>query len=285
MQRRVMWVHGIGAHSPGYSAEWQRSFNHYFNLEANDYVEVCWNTVFQAAQTGTRSVNGSGDPLALTPQEQLAAEEARQNLETMLQARSWALQQAQGAAMTRRGGQGVVEYSQLQRKATTRGALDWLFNPDEYLGDFAKYLVSRNVRNAVKEKAKEQLRPLATGDVSIAIIAHSWGTVVAYDSLLDLEVEMPTLKAGYLFTLGSPLWLVRHMLEDRSGRKPGQLAHWINIHARGDLVGSWLQPAFRVDKDFAVPDFGGVGAHSSYFVTNNEAVQRDIIAQYVLSEA
>ena len=41
--------------------------------------------------------------------------------------------------------------------------------------------------------------------------------------------------------------------------------------------------AFSVDKDFAVPRFGGGGAHSSYFVANNEAVQRDIIAQYVLS--
>jgi hypothetical protein len=281
MQHRVLWVHGIGAHSAGYSAGWQTHFNEYLKLNPTDYVDVCWNNVFEAAHE-TRSVDGSGDPLALTPQEQLAANEVRQDLETMLQARLWVLQAAPEAATTR-GGNSIVEYSQLQHEATTRGSLDWVFNPNEYLGDFVKYLVSRNVRNAVKEQAKVHLRSLATTNTSISIIAHSWGTVVAYDSLLDLEVEVPTLQVAHLFTLGSPLWLVRRMLEDRSGRKPGQLANWINIHARGDLVGSWLQPAFRVDKDFAVPNVGSAGAHSSYFVANNQAVQSDIIAQHMLS--
>lgn len=281
MQHRIVWVHGIGPHSPGYSAEWQTNFNRYLNLTSQDYLEVCWDTVFKAAQGATRSAEG-GPAIALTPQEQLAAEDVRQDLETLLQARASALQQSE-TSTTRGGSDGIVEYGDFRSgAAATRGSLDWLFKPDEYIGDFVKYLVSRNVRNAIKEKAKEILRPLAGSDVAVSIIAHSWGTVVSYDALLDLEVELPQLRVANLITLGSPLWMVRRMLEDRSGRKPGQTARWVNVHARGDLVGSWLQPAFKDDKDFAVPSFGGGGAHSSYFVPNNEAVQRDIILKYVL---
>ena len=139
------------------------------------------------------------------------------------------------------------------------------------------------MRTAVKEQAKAVLRPFAGGEDSVAIIAHSWGTVVAYDSLLDLQVEQPALQMADLITLGSPLWLVRRLLEDRSGRKPGQLAQWTNVHARGDLVGAWLSTGFRVDEEFEVPNFGGGDAHGSYFVEGNEAVQRDIVARAILA--
>lgn len=280
MQHRILFVHGIGVHPPGWSKEWQAAFNHDLRFQPSNYLEVTWDTVFQVAQGGTRAAAISGAPVTLTPQEQVAADQVREELATILQARATAIQPPMQAIT--RSGPGTIEYGDLQRAPTTRGALDWLFQPDAYIGDFAKYLVSRNVRTAVKEKVKEQLRPLAGSNTPISIIAHSWGTVVSYDSLLDLQVELPNLKVVNLFTLGSPLWAVRSFLDDRSGRKPGQLTNWVNIHARGDLVGSWLQPAFKDDKDFEVPSFGNVGAHSSYFVANNEAVQRDIVAQYVL---
>ncbi len=283
MQHRIVWVHGIGAHSPGYSLQWQTHFNRYLNLTSADYLEVCWDTVFQRAQAATRSSDG-GEAVALSPQEQLAEQEVREELETIIQARASALEHSE-LSTTRGGAGGVVEYGEIRSGPATRGsAWDWLFKPDEYLGDFAKYLVSRNVRTAVKEKAKEVLRPLANTGARISIISHSWGTVVSYDALLDLEIDLPDLAIANLVTLGSPLWMVRRLLDDRSGRKPGQTQRWINVHARGDLIGSWLQPAFRDDKDYAAPNFGGVGAHSSYFTPNNEAVQRDIVAQYVLGQ-
>ncbi len=282
MEHRVVWVHGIGPHSPGYSVEWQSNFNRYLNLASQNYLEVCWDTVFKASQGATRSAEG-GPAIALTTQEQLAAEDVRQDLETMLQARASALQQESMSATRGSDDGSVVEYDEFRAgPGTTRGSLDWLFKPDEYIGDFVKYLVSRNVRNAIKEKAKEILRPLAGSDTAISVVAHSWGTVVSYDALLDLEVEVPQLRVANLITLGSPLWMVRRMLEDRSGRKPGQITNWVNVHARGDVVGSWLQPAFKDDKDFAVPSFGSGGAHSSYFVPNNQVVQQDIIAKYIL---
>lgn len=279
MQQRIIWIHGIGQNNPGYSAAWTQAFNTFFRLGLDSYLEVCWNTVFQAAQAATRSADG-GEAVGLTAQEQFDEQQVREDLETILLARASALQQAEAPAMTRGGGDGgTLEWPPV----ATRGALDWFFNPDEYIGDFTKYLVSRSVRTAVKAKVKEQLQPLVGGDYRISIIGHSWGTVVGYDSLLDLEIEQPGLQVANLITLGSPLWLVRRLLEDRSGRKPGNAATWVNVHARGDLVGSWLHPGFRIDKEFQVSNFGGGGAHSSYFVPNNEAVQRDIVARYVLA--
>ncbi|MGN6359272.1 MAG: hypothetical protein ACTHNK_02660, partial [Thermomicrobiales bacterium] len=220
--------------------------------------------------------------LPLTPKQQLAEAEVRQELTTILQARASAL--AQPPPGSRAAPRGVIEWSDLRPPppAGARGWLpEWLVHPDTYLGDFTKYLVSRRIRTAVKEKAKEQLRPLAGDNYSVTVIAHSWGTVVAYDSLCDLEAELPALRVANLVTLGSPLWLVRHLLDDSSGRKPGEIADWINIHARGDLVGSWLKPAFQDDQDYEVPTMGN-DPHGSYFVEGNTAVQRDIVAHAIL---
>ena len=292
MEHRIVWVHGIGDHSAGYSDEWRINVNRHLHLPANAYIEVLWETVFDAVpgstRAGERGVTGDGPDLALTPQETLAAEEVHEELVTLLEARKSALDQAQPAATdrtTRADEDAIVEWAASPEEAepaTTRGLLTWLFKPDEYLMDFVKYLVSRSVRTAVRERMKEQLRPLASGDYRIAIASHSWGTVVAYDSLLDLSAEVPDLEVATLFTFGSPLWMVRHLLENRSGRKPPDVTTWLNITARGDLVGSWLRPAFDVDRDLQVPSVGESDPHGSYFVDGNDSVQRDIIARYIL---
>lgn len=273
MQHRIIWIHGIGDHQAGYSASWTTAYNEYFQLASDSYLEVCWDTVFDAP----RDLD-SPEPIDLTPQEQLAEQEVREDLATILLARSSALEQADGA----RGlDDGTVEWSEYQG-AGSRGSFDWLFDPNESIGDFTKYLVSRSIRSAIKEQAKALLRPLVSPDYRISVIAHSWGTVVAYDSLLDLLAEQPGLRVANLITLGSPLWAVRRFLDDRSGRKPGQVARWVNVHARGDVVGAWLSSGFRVDKEFEVSNFGTAGAHSSYFVPHNVAVQRDIVTPFVL---
>jgi hypothetical protein len=157
----------------------------------------------------------------------------------------------------------------------------WILDPKDYVGEFITYLVNRGVRTAVKERLKQQLRPLVGQGDTISIIAHSWGTVVAYESLIDLEGELPTFKLANLFTLGCPLWLVHYLLDDRSGRKPHNTSEWVNIHAQGDPIGAGLKPGFQVDQDFA--DFNNSSnAHNSYFLAGNTAVQRDIVAKTVL---
>lgn len=285
MPQRIVWVHGIGEHHPGYSAPWVEVFDPF--LKPCAYLEVCWDTVFTAggAFAAGESVEFGSilREATLTPRQQAQADDLQAELATILQARADALRpRNDGPAAF--AVEGRLEWSDrfgVTASAQLLGLPDWLTNPDAYLGDFIKYLVSRRVRNAVKEKAKEKLRPLAgTGD-RCALITHSWGTVVAYDALLDLATETPNLPITDLFTLGSPLWLVRRLLQDSSGRKPPQTATWINIHAEGDPVGSYLRPAFAVDNDYLVPTLGP-DPHGSYFVSGNILVQHDIIAAAVL---
>jgi hypothetical protein len=106
--------------------------------------------------------------------------------------------------------------------------------------------------------------------------------VVSYESLLDLEKEMPTFQIAHLFTLGSPLWLVQYLLDDPSGRKPRNVANWVNIYAQGDLIGAGLTPGFQVYADYAVASFGGGDPHGSYFLVGNMAVERNIVAVTIL---
>ncbi|HEV2122940.1 MAG TPA: hypothetical protein VGW38_09210, partial [Chloroflexota bacterium] len=269
MEHSVVWVHGIGDHAPGYSDEWRRVFNPHLNFPDNSYAEVLWESVFDTAPgPGTRAeaTTRAGQILTLTPEEAAEAERVREELTTFLQARESALRTAAPDASTRAGAEESEVWVNPAEadvaEVTTRGGFfTWLLNPDEYLGDFVKYLVSRPIRSAVKERFKEQMRLLEQMQPRIAVVAHSWGTVVAYDSLLDLSGERPDLEVRHLFTLGSPLWMVRRVLEDRSGRKPPNVDTWINVNARGDLVGSWLRPAYGVDEDFQVPHIGDSGPH------------------------
>jgi len=273
MDHRVVWVHGVGPTNPDYSVAWKNVFNEYFNFPDNDFITVFWRAVFTAMINALREQTIAGAPPP-TAQEEAAVYKA---LATVLLARAT----AQRSDL-------LGEWSDLTSKAGTNEALlpDWVLNPDAFLGEFVKYLVYRDIRTAVKEKVKEKLRPLAGLGYDISIIAHSWGTVVAYESLIDLQQELPAFQLTNLFTLGSPLWLVQYLLDDPSGRKPANVANWLNIHAQGDLIGSWLNPAFQVDQDYAVPDFsGGVDAHDSYFLKGNVAVQRDIVAANIIAQS
>ena len=265
MDHCVVWVHGIGPTVAGYSNDWTQVYNQYLNFTITDYIEVLWADVY----------NSTANKIApLEMQEQLAVAQVRKNLTTVLLARVTAL--AQNPTL-------LGEWAQITSRVATGQVLPpWVVNPDAYIGQFVLYLVNSDVRNAVKEKMKEKLRPLAGSCDNISIIPHSWGTVVAYESLLDLETEMPVLQIAHLFTLGSPLWLVQSLLEDTSGRKPSNVVNWVNIHAQGDMIGAGLTPAFQVDADYTVPDFGGGDPHGSYFVPGNVVVQRDIVAAAIL---
>lgn len=285
MDHRIVWVHGIGAYTAGYSTAWKTVFNTYLSFPDSDFVEVLWADIFDLTVEAITAGAARGAPhAALTRKEQLRAVEVQSELEMLLAARASAFARGRAAATRepRAAPPGPIERSRTRAAAMPEGLPDWLTLPHIHIGEFVQYLVSQRVRTAVKEKMKAQLRPLVGGDSPISVIAHSWGTVVAYDTLLDMESERPDLRIANLFTLGSPLWAVRHLLDDSSGRKPGELADWINIEADGDFVGSWLSPGFAVDHDYEVPDFGGSDAHGSYFVAGNTAVQQDIVAQAIL---
>lgn len=272
-KRRIVWVHGIGEHRAGYAKPWRTVFNPFLKLADTDYVEVLWEPVMEGRPPGSR---GRGGGVRLTPAERANERVIRLELEARLAQQSVAEAGPSGARAM-----GRPREWNAARRQVPRGFWDILTNPGESIGDFARYLASRRLRLAVKECFKLQLRPLIGENAAITVISHSWGTVVAHDALVDLASEAPDLRVANLFTLGSPLWVVRPFLEERSGRRPAAVGYWMNVHARGDAVGSWLKPGFKVDRDYEVPSVG-TDAHGSYFAKGNEAVQRDLIAARIL---
>jgi hypothetical protein len=270
---RIIWVHGIGHPQAGYSDPWRKTFNTYLDFPDSDYIEALWSGAFpQKAHV----ISSTQPDISLTTQKQAAT--LRNALATTLQARESALAEVAGTPLL--GEWSTVRRAQATAIAELPPLPPWILNPQDYVGEFVYYLVDRNIRTAVKEKVKAQLRSLAGRGHAISIIAHSWGTVVSYESLIDLEKELPNFKLANLFTLGSPLWLVHHLLDDTSGRKPHNTSKWVNIHARGDAIGSWLKPGFQVDADIMVSNFkNSNNPHMSYFLEGNTEVQHEIVAR------
>jgi metacaspase-1 len=268
---RNAFVHGIGRPSAGFSVPWREAFNEYLNFPVGDYIEVLWSAAYPAMM---QARNVDTPTALLTPQEQVEAVHLRKTLETILATRRPTKAPTPGKPALR-------EWPEIATPEAF-GLPVWILDPRDYIGEFIEYLVNRSVRNAVKEKFKQQMRLLAGQGDTISIIAHSWGTVVAYESLIDLEGELPNLKLANLFTLGSPLWMVHYLLDERSGRKPRNTSRWVNIYAQGDVIGAGLKPGFQADQDFAVPNFGTPNdLHNSYFYKHNTAVQHDIVAKII----
>jgi hypothetical protein len=105
---------------------------------------------------------------------------------------------------------------------------------------------------AVRAAAQEAVLGLV-GEETRAIVAHSLGTVVAYEACFHLEKKLPRGRhLPLLVTLGSPLGLaniVYHKLIPRPAVFPPQVRRWVNIADLNDVVAA--EPDLR-------PYFGSV---------------------------
>lgn len=262
----VVFVHGIGSHAAGYSDRWRAAFNRYLDLPLDNYVEVVWDDVFDER---SRSMRGL-EPLAeLDAEEQARADAIAEELRALMESR---LELA--SDLTEPGAARVLA-GDTRDRAAERGIMNWLLNFDEYIGDFVKYLASERIRTAVDARLSEPLNRLLMSGAPVILITHSWGTVVGHHTIRSLDgPALPQLHC----TLGSPLWMlpVRKMLHF-DNRVRG-CDYWINVDAKGDLVGGSLVGKYAVNEDHSVPAVGPGDPHGSYFHPDNAAVQRDIVA-------
>jgi metacaspase-1 len=98
------------------------------------------------------------------------------------------------------------------------------------------------------------------------------------------------------FTVGAALSIgpvkMRLRPANRDGARPAMVRRWLNLNAHGDVVGGPLQGRpYEVDSDFPNLDPFGCRsflglvnpqcAHGSYFVGGNDAVNRDIFAEFI----
>ena len=106
----------------------------------------------------------------------------------------------------------------------------------------------------VRELLKAPLREIFARGERVLLIGHSMGSVIAYDVLWELwHTEGRRERLDTFLTLGSPLGMhfaQKRLLgaRERGARKyPGNIRHWLNIAAQGDLAA--LDPT--VADDFA----------------------------------
>jgi hypothetical protein len=115
-----------------------------------------------------------------------------------------------------------------------------------------------DVRDQVQSRLREQLsNAKEEGHDTVSVVAHSMGTVVAFDLLADLADDDALPTIDLLVTLGSPLWMP--FFETRHGRKLHKVGTWLNVFHPKDSIGRPLLRAFGDDGpcpplDMAVQD-------------------------------
>ena len=105
-------------------------------------------------------------------------------------------------------------------------------------------MLNSKVRQQIIDRFTKVVRPLLENNSQIDIISHSWGTVVVYEGLRELEKLSLSGKVATFFSVGSALSIapVRDRLreENQDGNRPTNVEYWINLDAKGDLVGGML---------------------------------------------
>ena len=113
-----------------------------------------------------------------------------------------------------------------------------------HLRDLRRYLRNRNdIAEHTRQMLKMPLRAAAEAKRPILLIAHSMGSVIAWDSLWQMAHNgRDNVSVDLLLTMGSPLGqrFIQRRLQG-SGQKgdrrfPGGIHRWINLSAIGDLT-------------------------------------------------
>jgi pimeloyl-ACP methyl ester carboxylesterase len=166
------------------------------------------------------------------------------------------------------------------------------------IDDFVRYMVQEQTREAILKEFIDVVRPLLEAGRTLHIVAHSWGSVVAYEGLRRLDDIQGGGIVDTLFTVGAAISMapVQANLFDRTqdGRLPDRVSRIINLDARGDIVGGRVADQFEGARDFVrlsptgcrtIPFTGTTlnfaCAHSSYFEPANKAVNRDLFARFI----
>jgi len=213
---RIICVHGIGDHQPDFWKPWAAAIKDAIG-EGDTYAGAWWEGALGDAQRRSRAVR----PLVRQLDERRGGpspeDRLRDQINALIRLNERRLARDEPAA---------------RALVVPRGGI-W-----DYVGDFVRYMLDADVRARVQEAVRRVIVSDTSSEVNI--VAHSWGTVVAYDVLHQLARQRPGFTCANLITLGSPLWLepVRAILADRGDhQKPANTRRWINAYNTLDPVG------------------------------------------------
>jgi len=281
--RHVVYVHGICKHETGYSNGWWQSMRRFTpSLGAGELGgtrhEVLWSDW----------VNSRAAVRALDRGTEQQVDELTAELQDALEDRLVTAQ--------------LVAETEQTDDRSPRAAMPQAVPRGAGLGcidDFSRYMLMPSIRRGVLDEFHRVVRPLLQSGASLEIVAHSWGTVVSYEGLLELDAQMGLSgRVRNWFVVGSALSLppVKRWLSGaaKAGQRPRLANRWINLDARGDVVGGALRGRpYDVDEEFLNLQPIGCGsfvglvnptcAHSSYFVSANTAVNQGIFGRFVES--
>jgi hypothetical protein len=129
-----------------------------------------------------------------------------------------------------------------------------------HLRDLRRYLHNQNeIAEHTRQMLKMPLRAAVEARRPILLIAHSMGSVIAWDSLWQMaHNERDQVRIDLLLTMGSPLGqrFIQRRLQghQEAGEKryPDSIHRWVNLSAVGDLT--------AVDPNLA-DDFAAMSQH------------------------
>ncbi len=135
---------------------------------------------------------------------------------------------------------------------------------DVKLGDLADYYDRPEIRRQIRDRLTVLLDQHKNDRV--LVIAHSMGSIVAYDVLRELEAAQDTVD--HLVTIGSPLGLplvAKKIRREFGGTEtPGTVAAWTNMADPGDKVALDCQLADEFDPNARGVKVTDVLVHNDY---------------------
>lgn len=310
--RRLVYVHGICRHVAGFSDPWfhalqpQLSGTFGAGQLGATRLEVIWSDIVNQAA----AIRAAAVAAAATTPAGATAHAAGTVAAAPLPAATAAEQSRRQAAaeireaLSDRADQHVMHAAAVRADSLAAGpvaanAVTGLISIPglNCVDDFSIYLTSDAVRQQIIDRFTAVVGPQLQAGVELDIVSHSWGTVVAYEGLRELADQgITTPLVHNWFTVGAALSIgpvkARLRPANQDGRKPDSVQRWVNLDARGDLVGGPLKDRpYQVDLDFVNLDPVGCGsflglvnpacAHGSYFVDANLVVNRDIFARFI----
>ena len=136
------------------------------------------------------------------------------------------------------------------------------------LPDLAAYYDHAGQRQKIRERFEQTVKNHK--NKRIMVIAHSMGSIIAYDVLRKIGRRDTPIRVDHLVTIGSPLGLsqVKHRIREENDlvRTPSVVRKWTNFADRRDLVAtdSHLADDYAPnDRDVRVKDDRVINSYSS----------------------
>ena len=237
----VVIIHGVGNQTTGYSKPIQDLLS--AQHQSLHFVEVLWSDLGSVLRQA---------PAANDPERQAAEQQLLDEINA-------AEQRALAARTVLPSTAAPPDDTQIREEyAAARGFVGPIVRY-EFLSPFERGRIQQRLRDALDWSAKNADRTF--------VIAHSLGSVIAFDTLHAWNGGTPPAKVALLATMGSPLGkkiFVSHL--GRPTLRPGNADAWLNFHSPADpiasaLAGSYADVADRDVRTSILP----LTAHGAYW--------------------